>query len=137
MSESRTELWWVLLYTKPYAETWAEANLRRQGFATLLPRVRRRGSLGPLFPRYLFAGCTPGHPTDPLRSTRGVSYVVHCGERPARVPASVIEEVRARMDASGVVALEASNRDPLFASAARERIRTLEKLARAGFRVVA
>jgi hypothetical protein len=132
------ELSWMLLYTKPRAEAWADINLRRQGFQTLLPRVRRPDGFGPLFPRYLFVGHAPGQPAEPLRSTRGVLYVVHCGDRPARVPASVVRDIRARMDASGVVEVERSPAvDPLFARAERERVRALVKLANAGFRVVA
>ena len=138
MIENGSDLSWVLLYTKPYAETWADANLRRQGFLTLLPRVRRRGGFAPLFPRYLFAAHRPGQSTSPLRSTRGVLYVVQCGDHAARVPPGVIEQVRARMDAEGLVRLDAAPPvDPLFARAERERIRALERLARAGFRVVA
>jgi hypothetical protein len=129
---------WVLLYTKPRAEAWAEINLRKQCFATLLPRVRTPTGFGPLFPRYLFAGYAAGQRIEPLRSTRGVLYVVHCGAKPARVPVPVIDEVRGRMDAHGVVTVATSpEANPLFAAAQRERIRTLEKLARAGFRVVA
>ncbi len=136
MGES--EICWLLLYTKPRAETWAEINLRKQGFATLLPRVRRREGFAPLFPRYVFAGTCSGQVERPLSSTRGVVYIVHCGDRPARVPASVIAEVRERMDARGIVTLDHLQApDPLFAKAERERVRTLEKLARAGFRVVA
>jgi len=130
----------MLLYTKPYAESWAEINLRKQGFATLLPRVRRRGGLGPLVPGYVFVGHEGGERegADPLRSTRGVLYVVQCGERPARVPCSVVEEVRSRMDGQGIVSLdEIRPADPLFAKAERERVRALMKFARAGFRVVA
>ena len=136
MSESG--LCWLLLYTKPRAESWAEMNLRKQGFATLLPRVRGRGVFAPLFPRYIFVGIASSQPADPLRSTRGVLYVVHCGDRPAWVPAGVIAEIRARMDPYGVVAVDpAPAEDPLFARAERQRVRALEKLARAGFRVVA
>jgi transcriptional antiterminator RfaH len=131
-------LCWVLLYTKPHAESWAEINLRRQGYATLLPRVRARTSFAPLFPRYLFAGYRLDQRIAPLRNTRGIQSIVHCGDQPARVPPEVIEEVRGRMDAHGVVALDvAAPRDPLFARAERERTRTLIKLAQAGFRVVA
>ena len=132
------KLSWVVVYTKPRAESWAEMNLRRQGFVTLLPRVRARDGFAPLFPRYLFVGSGAGQRDEPLRSTRGVQYVVRCGDRPAHVPPQVIESVRARMDAHGVVALDAAPpADPLFARALRERVRTLEKFARAGFRVVA
>jgi transcriptional antiterminator RfaH len=135
---SNPDLCWLLLYTKPRCESWADINLRKQGYSTLLPRVRRGSGFAPLFPRYLFVGHTPDQPERPLHSTRGVLYVVRCGDHPARVPADVVGEVRSRMDARGVVTVDASPaRDSLFAKAERDRIRTLEKFARAGFRVVA
>jgi transcriptional antiterminator RfaH len=133
---SGTELCWQLLYTKPRAEEWVEINLRRQGFATLLPRVRGRSGFGPLFPRYLFAGFDADHDPRPMRSTLGVLYVVHCGDKPARVPLDVVDEVRARMDAHGVVKVESSpTPDLLFARRERERTRALLKLVEAGWRV--
>ena len=132
------DLCWLLLYTKPRCETWAEINLRNQGFETLLPRFRKASGIAPLFPRYVFVGHTPGQSIIPLGSTRGVLYLVHCGERPARVPLDVVSEVRSRMDQHGLVSLDREpTRDSLFARAQRERIRTLVKLSRAGFRVVA
>jgi hypothetical protein len=130
------EVCWQLLYTKPHAEAWAEINLRNQGFVTLMPRVVSRSGIRPLFPRYLFVGRHPGHAAGVLRSTLGVLYVVHCGDLPARVPDDVIAELRSRMNAQGVVHLEdAPKKDPLFAKRERERVRTLMKLAAAGFRV--
>lgn len=132
------DLCWLLLYTKARAESWAEINLRKQGFSTLLPRVRHRGGFAPLFPRYLFVGAPAGTELRSARSTRGVLYVVHCGEKPARVPLDVVQEIRSRMDEHGVVALEGRPPvDPLFARRERERVRALVKLAQAGFRVVA
>ena len=128
---------WLLLYTKARAESWADINLRKQGFSTLLPRVRERGGFGPLFPRYVFVGAQAGTDLRPAQSTRGVLYVVHCGETPARVPIEVIDDIRARMDAQGVVEVEGRVVDPLFARRERERVRALVKLAQAGFRVVA
>jgi hypothetical protein len=129
---------WLLLYTKARAEGWAEINLRKQGFTTLLPRVRHRGGFGPLFPRYLFVGAPAGADLRSAQNTRGVLYVVHFGETPARVPVEVIDDVRARMDEYGVVELEGPKvHDPLFARRERERVRALVKFARAGFRVVA
>lgn len=131
-------LCWVLLYTKPHAESWAEINLRRQGYGTLLPRVRARRGFGPLFPRYLFAAYRGDQRIEPLRSTRGIQSIVQCGDHPARVPAGVIEEIRSRMDAHGIVTVDVpAPADPLFARAERERVRALVKLAQAGFRVVA
>ena len=135
---SGIELCWRLLYTKPRAEEWVEINLRKQGFATLLPRVRGRGGFGPLFPRYLFAGFEAGQSPRPMRSTLGVLYVVHCGHQPARVPLEIVEEVRGRMDAHGVVAVDAAPaKDPLFARRERERTRALVRLVEAGWRVKA
>jgi hypothetical protein len=132
------ELCWVQLYTKPHAESWAEINQRRQGYATLLPLVRSRNSFVPLFSRYVFAAYRENQRLEPLRSTRGVQSIVHCGDRPARVPPEIIEEVRNRMDAHGVVTVDVPPaRDPMFARAERERTRALIKLAEAGFRVVA
>jgi transcriptional antiterminator RfaH len=129
---------WLLLYTKARAESWADINLRKQGFATLLPRVRQRDGFGPLFPRYVFVGASVGVDFRSARSTRGVLYVVHCGEKPARVPLEVIDGIRARMDEHGVVELEGRPLvDPLFARRERERVRALVKFAQAGFRVVA
>ena len=129
---------WLLLYTKARAESWADINLRKQGFATLLPRVRQQNGFGPLFPRYVFVGAAVAADLRPARNTRGVLYVVRCGEQPARVPIEVIDDIRARMDEHGVVELEGRPLvDPLFARRERERVRALVKFAQAGFRVVA
>jgi hypothetical protein len=71
-----------------------------------------------------------------LRSTIGILDVVRCGEQPARVPLEVIEEIRSRMDAHNMVRLFGGPAvDPLFAKAQRERVRALERLVAAGFRV--
>jgi transcriptional antiterminator RfaH len=132
------DLCWLLLYTKAHAESWADMNLRKQGFETLLPRVRQRDGFAPLFPRYVFAGAPVGADLRPARSTRGVLYIVHCGSKPARVPFEVVDGIRARMDEHGVVELEGRPVvDPLFARRERERVRALVKFAQAGFRVVA
>jgi transcription antitermination factor NusG len=132
------DLCWVLLYTKARAESWADINLRKQGYETLLPRVRQHDGFAPLFPRYVFVGSPSAMDLRPLRSTRGVLYVVHCGEHPARVPADVVEEVRARMDEHGIVHLDEQRiGNALFSRRERERVRALVKFAQAGFRVVA
>jgi transcriptional antiterminator RfaH len=126
---------WKLVYTKARCETWSEVNLRNQGFAVLAPRVRARSGFAPLFPRYLFVGHERGRDTRALLSTRGVQRIVCFGERPAHVPQGVIDEIRGRMDAHGVVRLPDEPARPLFDRRAKERIRTLVKLAAAGFRV--
>jgi len=138
LDQADRDLCWLLLYTKARAESWADINLRKQGFETLLPRVRQRDGFGPLFPRYVFVGGPAGSDFRSARSTRGVLYVVHCGEKPARVPLEVVEGIRARMDEHGLVELEGRPVvDPMFARRERERVRALVKFAQAGFRVVA
>ena len=129
-------LTWQLLYTKPHAEEWAETNLRRQGFATLLPRVAAGSGFAPLFPRYIFSGYYHGQSVGSLGGTSGVLYIVRCGDHPARVPIEVIQEIRSRMNARNVVRVaNAPSVDPLFAKTQRERVRALEGLVAAGFRV--
>jgi hypothetical protein len=129
-------LTWQLLYTKPHAEEWADINLRRQGFATLLPRVEAGSGLAPLFPRYIFSGYHKGQPVGSLSGTSGVLYVVRCGDHPARVPIEVIEEILSRMNAHNVVRVAVTpTGDPLFAKTQRERVQALEGLVAAGFRV--
>ncbi len=130
------DLSWLLIYTKAHAEVWTDINLRNQGFETLVPRVVARGGFRPLFPRYVFVGSENGVRTQPVRSTLGVLYVVHNGERPAAVPIHVIDEIRSRMNENGVVHLERkAATDELFAQRERDRVRALIKLAAAGFRV--
>jgi hypothetical protein len=81
-------------------------------------------------------GHQPGRDTGSLRSTLGILYVVSLGEHPVRVPQSVIDEVRSRMDAQGVVQLDPqATRLRLFDRRERERVRALVKFAQAGFRV--
>jgi hypothetical protein len=127
---------WVLVYTKAHAETWADTNLRSQGFSTVYPRVASRVGRAPLFPRYLFVGFHGSDVPRALSGTYGVHSVVEFNGRPARVPREVLLEVASRMNEHGMVVLDATIRsDPLFARRERERVTTLIKLAQAGFRV--
>jgi hypothetical protein len=134
--DSDNVLSWLLLYTRPHAEAWAEVNLRNQGFIPLLPRVIGRSGVAPLFPRYLFVGHDRPIAPPSLGNTYGVRYVVQCGDRPARVPNAVIAELRGRMDERGIVHLETTPKpDELYAKRERDRVRALVKFAEAGFRV--
>jgi len=78
------EMNWYLAYTKSKGETIAQENLLRQGYHVQLPLVRkvvrRRVSLVPLFPRYLFfAPANDQHALSPVRSTLGVTSIVRFG----------------------------------------------------------
>jgi Transcription termination factor nusG len=129
-------LTWQLVYTKRHAETWVDANLRKQGFETLMPLTRIRSGLSPLFPRYVFAGCGASQRAASLGGTYGVQYIVCCGQKPSIVPPELIAELRARMDDRGIVPVERlADVDPLFARRQRERLHALERLSAAGFKV--
>lgn len=110
-SKFNTDKSWYLVYSKPRQETVAKTNLERQGYTVYLPLARHsRRRLGKyvetieaLFPRYLFIHLDQH--TDnwrPIRSTLGVTTLVHFGMEPAQVPDRLIEIIRARDDGGGV-----------------------------------
>jgi len=98
---------WFLVLTKPSNEQIATTHLARQGFHIYLPRLlrttfgrgRRRESIVPLFPRYLFVRLESLRQSlGPIRSTRGVASIVRFGEQAAEVAANVIDALTRRAD---------------------------------------
>ena len=98
---------WYLVHTKPRQEDLALANLERQGYQCYLPqmrieRVRRRKAevaTEPMFPRYLFIrldSSDQGKSWSPIRSTLGVSQLVHFGARAAKVDDPLVDLLRER-----------------------------------------
>lgn len=108
---------WFAVLTKPRSEAVAFANLQRQGYTCLWPRVRRnrreaagmRERIECLFPNYLFLHADPERESlAQVRSTRGALGLVRFGNTPARVPETVIAQIRARLDPDdGMVRLDA------------------------------
>jgi len=101
---------WYLVHTKPRQEDVALANLQRQGYDCYLPqmrieRIRRRKAeiaTEPMFPRYLFIrldSSDQGKSWSPIRSTLGVSQLVHFGARAAKVDDALVELLRQREQA--------------------------------------
>jgi transcription elongation factor/antiterminator RfaH len=101
---------WYLVHTKPRQEDVALANLQRQGYACYLPqmrieRIRRRKAevtTEPMFPRYLFIrldSSDQGKSWSPIRSTLGVSQLVHFGARAAKVDDALVDLLRQREQA--------------------------------------
>lgn len=75
---------WYVVHTKPRQEWIAQENLLRQDYQVQLPLVRRvvrrKISLEPLFPRYLFFRPSRSEQSiTPVRSTLGVSSIVRFG----------------------------------------------------------
>jgi transcriptional antiterminator RfaH len=98
---------WYLVHTKPRHEDVALTNLQRQGYQCYLPqmrieRIRRRKvevATEPMFPRYLFIqldSSDQGKSWSPIRSTLGVSQLVHFGARAAKVDDALVELLRQR-----------------------------------------
>ena len=98
---------WYLVHTKPRQEEIALANLKRQGYECYLPqmrieRIRRRKAevaTEPMFPRYLFIrldSSDQGKSWSPIRSTLGVSQLVHFGARAAKVDDTLVDLLRQR-----------------------------------------
>ena len=106
-SSALSTLSWYLVHTKPRQEELALANLQRQGYDCYLPqmrieRVRRRKAevaTEPMFPRYLFIrldSSDQGKSWSPIRSTLGVSQLVHFGARAAKVDDNLVDLLRQR-----------------------------------------
>lgn len=97
---------WYALYTKPHQEDRAAENLAAWGIQTLLPKFRARdsvGSLHNLFPSYIFARFDAPSMLHKIRFTRGVSYVVSFGGRPAEVADEIITAIYRRIDDKGIL----------------------------------
>src|SRR5262245_23431334 len=108
------ERWYVVL-TQPNAENKAVVHLKRQGFATYLPRYlkRRRHArrvetvAAPLFPRYLFVTIDMAKQRwRSIYSTIGVSNLVSSGDTPTAVADEVIATLKRSEDDAGFVKLE-------------------------------
>ena len=120
---------WYAAQTQPRAELKASMHLHRQGFEVYLPRflkqrrhARRREIVKtPLFPGYLFIAIDlDAQRWLSIDSTVGVARLVRVGDRPAPIPCRVIEAIKSREDAAGVVVLDR----PQFARG--DKIRVVE-----------
>lgn len=96
---------WVVAYTDPRCEEKVEAAMRRRSLDAYVPAMtvtRRRADVRrPVFPRYVFVGLKAGQSSALMAGTPGLFGLVRCGETIERVPAQVIEGLRAD-EATGV-----------------------------------
>lgn len=102
---------WYLIHTKPNQEELAKNHLEDQRYRIYLPmaftRRKRRGKavrlVNAMFPRYLFIYLNDT--TDdwgPIRSTIGVSTLVHFGLSPAKIPSDLIDALKERENSEGI-----------------------------------
>jgi transcriptional antiterminator RfaH len=104
---------WYVVHSHAGAEATAARHLRRQGYRIYLPRWRKRRSharrvewvAAPLFPRYLFVRFDIERTRwRAIQSTVGVGHLISVGDgRPAAVPDGVVEAIRAREAANGLI----------------------------------
>ncbi len=106
---------WYVVQTLARAEERADLNLRRQGFKSYLPRLRRERRharrtdmvLTPLFPGYLFVQLDLQRQAwRSINGTYGVSRLICRGERPAAAPGSFVADLMEREDERGFITLE-------------------------------
>ena len=106
---------WYAVHTLAKKEALAAWTLQRLGyevvflhyFARLKHARRTWRVLRPLFPRYIFAGVPNAHTVSGINRSFGVATVVHLGDEPVPIPLDVIDELRSRGNASGLVLHEA------------------------------
>lgn len=104
---------YFLAQTKPNCESYAAGFLKADRFNVYFPRVRaRRAHAGridyvarPLFAGYLFVEDDGARGPFYFRSMPGISSVVGFGA-PVRVPAAIIDKIRAREETDGLIRLE-------------------------------
>lgn len=105
---------WYVIHTRPHAENRALDHLERQGFHAYLPRfatTRRHARkvetvARPLFPRYMFIDLDlQAARWRTVLSTAGVAGLVMAAGQPSPVPDGIVENIQAREDATGLIAI--------------------------------
>ena len=104
---------WYAVHTNARKEPLVDRLLKRQGFDTLFLHFtavvkhakKTHQVIRPYFNRYIFAGVNSGQALWDINHTIGVSTIVYRGDEPLKIPAPVIEELRARGNTKGLVKL--------------------------------
>lgn len=103
---------WYLVHAKTGQERLAEFNLRRQGYRTFLPGVRRtvrharqtRVEKAALFPGYLFVSLDVERDRwRKVDGTIGVVRLITNLERPVRAPSGLVQMLIEHSDAEGII----------------------------------
>ncbi len=106
---------WYVARVLSHRDDAAQLNLRRQGFRSFAPRVRRtirharklRTVLAPLFPGYVFVILDlSSHRWRRVNGTIGVASLIMGAEQPRSVPPGIVEALVATSESRGVVRLD-------------------------------
>ena len=107
---SARESSWYVIQSNPRREAFVRGRIEDLGCEAFLPLMaerkpgRRRATVGPLFPAYLFARLSA---TDlaRVRWTQGIRRVLGNGQRPLPVEDAAVDLIRSRADRTGKVRL--------------------------------
>jgi len=106
---------WFVARALAHQETRAQLNLRRLGFRSFVPRLRRtvrharqlRDTLHPLFPGYIFVIIDLSKQRwRTINGTFGVASLIMGPERPKPAPSGVVEGLVASCEPGGTVLLD-------------------------------
>jgi transcriptional antiterminator RfaH len=96
---------WYLLQCKARQDNRAEENLARQGYTYFRPKIIKKHDSSnektnhqSLFPSYIFIQLGIKDNWGALRSTKGILKLVKFGEHPQAVEATVIEQIKDRLE---------------------------------------
>src|SRR4030043_2066785 len=104
---------WYVIQTKPKKEQKADSYLSTKGVEIFSPLIEafsmRNGRVGkelkPLFPGYIFGNFDLDQNYPLVRWAKGVKSVLGFGGYPTPIPDEVVEIIRERTDADGIVGL--------------------------------
>lgn len=94
--------YWAVAQTETRREHIARQFLMRAGFVTYCPRIKRQGSIVPLFPSYLFIQIESAWYQ--ARWSVGIRKILMSGEAPAHMADDIIDAIRGR-EIDGLVTL--------------------------------
>jgi transcriptional antiterminator RfaH len=95
-------VYWTVAQTESQREHVARQFLMRAGFVTYCPRIKRKGSIVPLFPAYVFIQIESAWYQ--ARWTVGITRILMDGERPAKLADDIITAIQGR-EVGGLVVL--------------------------------
>ncbi len=113
--KGKSEIIWVLIYTKAGQEIKANENLQKQGFKTFLPLIAPTNKDSgfncpvPIFPRYFFAQIDLQLDNwTSINSSYGVSKIVMFSQKFTPIPNNIIKLIQNKLDESGIYKEEVS-----------------------------
>jgi transcriptional antiterminator RfaH len=102
---------WYVIQTKPKKESEAKSYLSMKGLEIFFPLMesfsQKNGrpfkEIKPLFPNYIFGNFDSIQDYTLVKYGRGVNKIVSFGDQPASLSEVVIEEIKRRIDDTGLV----------------------------------